>query len=126
MALTKAERDARYYSKHKDKLSLKRKLKYKETGPIYYAGYDVLLERHRRYMGVLTETISRPMPEKCEACGGPSSKMKNGKFSLHCDHNHKTGVFRAWLCRKCNLFLGHLDDSSDELIQKLMELRNMT
>lgn len=29
---------------------------------------------------------------------------------LHLDHDHKTGQFRGWLCRACNLAIGHLKD----------------
>lgn len=36
---------------------------------------------------------------RCKICG---RKVK----SLHLDHSHKTGMFRAWLCQKCNHALG--------------------
>ena len=48
---------------------------------------------------------TRPRPPSCELCGKPP-----GKYSLHCDHDHKTGLFRGWLCTSCNTSLGHFGD----------------
>lgn len=28
------------------------------------------------------------------------------------DHNHKTGTFRALLCNRCNVLLGHVEKNS--------------
>lgn len=39
----------------------------------------------------------------CEICGRLSEK-------LDCDHNHATGAFRGWLCRRCNVRMAALDD----------------
>ena len=41
---------------------------------------------------------------------------KGSKKGIWCaDHNHKTGKFRDWLCHKCNLGIGNLDDDPDIL-----------
>jgi hypothetical protein len=29
------------------------------------------------------------------------------------DHNHITGAFRGWLCHRCNLILGKLQDNPE-------------
>ena len=50
---------------------------------------------------------TRPTPENCECCG---SKLLGGK-KTHLDHCHATGMFRGWLCNKCNLGIGALGDS---------------
>lgn len=31
------------------------------------------------------------------------------------DHCHVRGVFRGWICRECNLMLGHAKDSTDTM-----------
>lgn len=49
----------------------------------------------------------RPPPKECEACG----KEKR----LYFDHDHSTGIFRGWICSKCNLALGHVDDDLETL-----------
>lgn len=47
-----------------------------------------------------------PKPTKCDLCGIECSPEK-----LQLDHDHETGLFRGWLCNKCNSALGHLGDS---------------
>lgn len=47
----------------------------------------------------------------CEACGTNIAGAK----AAHGDHCHDTGRFRGWLCRECNLALGHVQDSIDRL-----------
>ena len=37
----------------------------------------------------------------CELC--------QGKDRLVADHNHKTGMFRGWVCYSCNLLLGKVE-----------------
>jgi hypothetical protein len=60
----------------------------------------------------LEALAGRPRPDICEICGGPSGDPKRG---MHFDHCHKTGRFRGWLCRKCNLMLGHAEDDASRL-----------
>ncbi len=38
---------------------------------------------------------------KCAICG-----CDEGSGSLHMDHDHATGKFRGWLCRRCNHAIG--------------------
>jgi Recombination endonuclease VII len=66
----------------------------------------VQLAAKQRWSGIPEPT--RPMPERCECCGRPK-----GKKALHIDHCHLTGVFRGWLCFRCNAAIGLLGDTTD-------------
>jgi hypothetical protein len=59
----------------------------------------------RRYMrkknGVKNAT-AESKHGACEICGTVRQ--------LQFDHDHATGLFRGWLCRKCNLAIGYLND----------------
>jgi hypothetical protein len=41
---------------------------------------------------------------------------------LFCDHDHATGEFRNWICRRCNSGIGLLGDSEEGLRQALAYL----
>lgn len=49
----------------------------------------------------------------CAICGGPLS-------TPYIDHDHITQCVRDLLCRRCNLVLGHIKDST-ALLQKFIE-----
>lgn len=61
-------------------------------------------EKYRKFVGV------------CPICGF--------KGKLVWDHNHNTGVFRAWICRPCNGVLGLAKDNSDILNNCIKYLRD--
>jgi hypothetical protein len=61
---------------------------------------------------------TRPIPEQCECCGGPS-----GVHDFHLDHCHETNIFRGWLCGKCNRGIGSLGDNEEGLLRALAYLR---
>lgn len=63
------------------------------------------------------ETLAgRPKPECCDLCGGkPSPWAHRG---LVFDHCHQSGIFRGWLCDRCNRTLGQVKDSPD-LLRKM-------
>lgn len=62
------------------------------------------LAAYRRKAGIPEPPY--PSPIGCELCGGPPSKGK----SLCVDHCHKSGMFRGWLCGRCNKGIGLLRD----------------
>jgi len=73
------------------------------------------LNAARRRNGLPEPT--RPCPDLCELCGSPP----NGKCTvLAVDHDHETGLFRGWLCRKCNQGLGVFGDTIQGL-QRAMD-----
>ena len=47
--------------------------------------------------------VRPPLGNPCQCCGR-TDKM------LFCDHDHKTGKFRGWLCQTCNTALSRLGD----------------
>lgn len=55
----------------------------------------------------------------CELCGNPP---KPGK-ALQVDHDHATGLFRAILCRNCNIMLGFALDCPELLIKAAKYIR---
>lgn len=58
----------------------------------------------------------RKKPEKCELCG------REGSICF--DHDHKTGKFRGWICKKCNGALGMVDDNIQTLLLMIEYLNN--
>ena len=49
----------------------------------------------------------RKKPNQCEICGSMD------KISF--DHDHETGKFRGWICRRCNLTIGLVKDNKELL-----------
>ena len=60
---------------------------------------------------------TRPEPEACEICN-----LRTG-ITLCLDHEHLTHTFRGWLCRNCNVGLGHFRDSPEALERAAVYLR---
>lgn len=77
----------------------------------------------RKSKGANIDSTSRPMPDHCEACGGPPSLFRGGSYRFAWDHDHATGLFRGWLCSGCNSALGLLGDDLSR-IDKLREYLN--
>jgi len=90
---------------HRKKMSdavPKREKHYKWTGGI--RGELAPAYKVRR----LEAKAGRKKPQECEVCGG------GGKICF--DHDHAKGVFRGWLCDRCNKVLGFVKDNSELLI----------
>lgn len=70
---------------------------------------------------------TRPMPEVCEICTAPEARKREDRDepqALSLDHCHHTGIFRGWLCSRCNLALGKFGDSLAGLRRALTYLEN--
>ncbi len=55
---------------------------------------------------------------KCAACGKPETQLayRTGKVqALAVDHNHTTGAVRGLLCRRCNVVIGLVEETSETL-----------
>lgn len=63
----------------------------KETYGLTSAEYDVVLAWQKK---------------RCAICGKHQSEVK---YSLHVDHDHKTGKVRGILCAGCNTGLGYFE-----------------
>ncbi len=63
--------------------------------------------RERRF-NRQAQIAGRPRPDLCEVCG-------EMHFRIVFDHCHVSGVFRGWLCDRCNRTLGMVKDSTDLL-----------
>jgi hypothetical protein len=51
----------------------------------------------------------RPKPSICEIC--------NNTGRICFDHDHKTGNFRGWICTRCNVILGFVNDDANVLVE---------
>ena len=77
-----------------------------------YRAYNSMMRQLRK---------QHPYPYKdptCDCCGGSDELEK-----LHLDHDHKTGIFRGYLCRSCNTGIGSLGDNIEGLQKALTYLR---
>ena len=72
--------------------------------------------RHRRKRLGIPEA-TRAVPQVCENCDQPFAHSPN------IDHDHSTGAFRGWLCRRCNVGIGLLGDSVEGLERAIRYLK---
>lgn len=61
-------------------------------------------------------SIGMEKPSICKICN------RTGKICF--DHDHKTGKFRGWICYKCNLTLGLVNDNKEILFKIIKYLHN--
>lgn len=65
------------------------------------------------------EEAGREPPAHCEVCGRKAHRI--------CfDHCHTTGKFRGWLCDKCNVSLGNVNDDPEilRMLANYLEVHN--
>ena len=75
---------------------------------------------------------NHPQPgygECCAICNKQVYKNKaevpegvDGTWGWQCDHDHETGEFRGWLCKKCNTGMGALGDNLESLLRAVQYL----
>jgi len=70
------------------------------------------MKKLARQYGVLADGIY------CAICQCPRDGI-----SLSIDHDHETGLARGFLCRQCNIALGHFKDSIDLLERAIAYLK---
>lgn len=89
----------RYQEKNKDKLSL------------------IALEARVKLYGLTLDEYEAYLKQQdncCAICGTPFANT-NRKTRPHIDHCHSSGEVRGLLCSRCNLAIGLLEDSQDNL-----------
>lgn len=117
-ALTEYEPDARYKSGYRPKCISCR----------YASSQRSKLKNHLKLRyGITLEEWEKRLEEQggvCAICGleetritRPNAKkyVSGAKPRLSMDHNHDTGVARGLLCYKCNIGIGHLQESISNL-----------
>ncbi len=57
-------------------------------------------------------------PHHCQCCGVESK-------ALVLDHDHKSEVFRGWICDSCNIGIGKLGDNIEGVEKALSYLKNL-
>lgn len=57
------------------------------------------------------EVAGRKKPQECELCG------EVGRICF--DHNHTNEKFRGWICYRCNIVLGFVNDNVELLIKMI-------
>ena len=110
------ERQKRYRNNPKKREEYLRKAR--EKSKIWYAK-----NKHRRYkynkkwwknkIKEMEKLMGRPRPVKCEICNQKTDKIVF-------DHCHKTGKPRGWICDRCNVVLGRVNDNI-KLLQDLIK-----
>ena len=75
----------------------------------------------------LKKVVERPSKDyRCPVCNSSSedlSKYGHNGSRWCLDHDHITGLFRGWVCMKCNIGLGALQDNT-QILNNAIEYLN--
>lgn len=121
----------RYRAKHPDKVAAIKK-KYRQINLEVVREKDARAKRNWRHENpeayrlwqerLKVERVrrqekqaGRPRSEICDLC-------KRSETTVY-DHCHKTGIFRGWLCHRCNRVLGSVYDDIDLLQSMIIYLQ---
>lgn len=79
----------------------------------------------RRNYGLTPEAYDamvEAQDNQCLICCASGEEVRNNRLVV--DHCHATGMVRGLLCPKCNLLLGHADDTIERLERAIFYLRD--
>ncbi len=97
-------RYARYRTKHREKLNrLSREWRAKNPERVRASNL-------KHSFGLTVDEYDRLLEVQGGLCAICGKKCSTGK-RLSVDHDHDTGRVRGLLCMKCNLIIGHANDS---------------
>jgi hypothetical protein len=120
-----AEKDI--LSRRKDKKSVydrERRERLRAEGKLKRQRPEVEREqRMKREYGITTkdyEAMVEAQNNECAICFASGEQERNSKLVI--DHCHASGKVRGLLCNKCNLLLGHANDSIGQLERAILYL----
>lgn len=135
----KARRSREWYASNAEAIRAKEKARYladpatKKAGAMrsYYrrmaADAGLVHQPRRRYKlrryGLTLEDYVQKLAEqhgRCALCGCEPDTTRRHDFAV--DHCHATGRIRGLLCRRCNVGLGHFEDSPELLANAIAYL----
>ena len=102
----KSREAALAYHKRWREENRERRLAHQRQLRLERVGWKADEHRRQRY-GVTGNEYQRLVDEQggtCAICRRPPEKV------LHIDHDHKTGLYRGLLCRRCNRSIGLFED----------------
>ena len=114
-----------YHAAHKNEINALRRRRWvedprrKEKQRSYYRTKDWRKSFLKHYYGMALEDYDRLLAQQGGAC---AICRKRPAKTLCVDHCHSTGKIRGLLCRKCNLGIGHLDDSPSVMLAAIAYL----
>ena len=94
-----------------------RMAKRKKENPEYLSNKNCL-----RNYGITFDQKKQMVASQDSRCAICFKKIEH-KFDLNVDHNHDTKQLRGILCRKCNIGLGHFNDSLLQLESAISYLK---
>ncbi len=103
--------------KAKDKAT---KLKHRFSVSLRKARYVAKKEGHLPCLAT-AEWIESKFDGFCTLCGTPEIECN---YKLCMDHDRETGIFRGWICGRCNKALGLFKDSKEVLMKAALYLEN--
>ena len=78
-------------------------------------GYDVRCKQCMKIRNSIIRKLRNNAPQKndtCDCCKRPNINLPGRKKTcLVLDHDPSTGLFRGWICDKCNKAIGMLGDN---------------